>query len=295
MKISILIVNYNTESYIHSLLMSIVNQTMIKKDFEIIISNNVQNSDLTQMIDENGLNQELTIKLLEMISNIGFGRAMNEAAKASCAEHLLIINPDVLLSNTSYLDEMLDYLTSNPDYGIATSRAFNDDGEYKNDRYTYEFFDNLGYDNQICWFQGSLLFIKNDVFKELGGFDKDYFMYCEDEDLCYRIKNKGYSLIQNSQLSFYHEGGASEPSQDYDYYYRHFRSILLFMHKHKEEHFFNAFIKNLNKKNIERVKRYAVLGKFSSKYRIRGLKAQVMYDITHKILNDSAKCLYFDK
>lgn len=295
MKVSLLIVNYNTEKYIHSLLVSIIKQTMIKEDFEIIISNNVQNTNLTQMIEKNGLDQELNIKVLQMISNIGFGRAMNEAAKASYAEHLLIINPDVLLNDTNYLDEMLNYLTSNPNYGVATSRAFNDEGEYKNDRYTYEFFDNLGYDDQICWFQGSLLFIKHNVFKEVGGFDKDYFMYCEDEDLCYRIKNKGYPLLKNSKLIFYHKGGASEPSQDYDYYYRHFKSMLLFMHKHKGECFFNDFIKELNKKNIKRIKRYAVLGKFSYKYRARGLKAQVMHDITHKILKNSAKCLYFDQ
>lgn len=295
MKVSMLIVNYNTEKYIHDLLVSIIKQTMTKEDFDIIISNNVQNNNLTQMIEKNGLDQELNIKVLQMISNIGFGRAMNEAAKASCAEHLLIINPDVLLNDTNYLDEMLDYLTSNPDYGVATSRAFNDDGEYKNDRYNYEFFDNLGYDNQICWFQGSLFFIKRDVFKELDGFDKDYFMYCEDEDLCYRIKNKGYSLLKNYNLSFYHKGGASEPSQDYDYYYRHFKSMFLFMHKHKGEYFFNEFIEELNKKNIKRVKRYAVLGKFSYKYRARGLKAQVMHDITHKILKNSARWLYFDK
>ena len=295
MKVSILIVNYNTETYIHSLLVSIINQSMIKKNFEIIISNNVQNTNLTQMIEKNSLDQKLNIKVLQMISNIGFGRAMNEAAKASRAEHLLIINPDVLLDDINYLDKMLDYLISNPNYGVATSRAFNDDGEYENDRYTYEFFDNLGYDDQVCWFQGSLLFIRRDVFKELGGFDKDYFMYCEDEDLCYRIKNKGYSLLKNHKLSFYHKGGASEPNQDYDYYYRHFKSMLLFMHKHKEERFFNEFIKELNKKNIKRVKRYVVLGKFSHKYRNRGLKAQVMHDITYKILENSAKYLYFDK
>lgn len=295
MKISILIVNYNTEKYIHSLLISIIKQTMSKKDFEIIISNNVQNSILNHMIETNDLNQELNIKILQMISNVGFGRAMNEAAKIACSEHLLIINPDVLLTDISYLDEMLDYLTSNSNYGVITSKAFNDEGEYKNDRYTYEFFDNLGYDNQICWFQGSLLFIKRDVFKELDGFDKDYFMYCEDEDLCYRIKKQGFPLLKNNQLNFYHKGGSSEPNQDYNFYYRHFRSMLLFMHKHKEGQFFNRFVKELNQKNIKRVKRYAVLGKFSHKYRIRGLKAQVMHDITHKILKNSAKCLYFNK
>lgn len=96
MKVSILIVNYNTENYIHDLLVSIIKQTITKEDFEIIISNNVQNNNLTQMIEKNGLDQGLNIKVLQMISNIGFGRAMNEAAKASCAEHLLIINPDVL-------------------------------------------------------------------------------------------------------------------------------------------------------------------------------------------------------
>lgn len=294
MKLSILIVNYNTEKYISDLLISIDKQSMSNTDFEIIISNNVQNSNLTKMLELSEVFQKLNIQVVQLKKNIGFGRAMNEAAKLSKGDHLLVINPDVVLSDPEYLMKMFEFIADNPNYGVITSRAYNDEGEYKNDRYKYEFFDDLGYKDQICWFQGSLLFIRSIVFKEVNGFDKDYFMYCEDEDLCYRIKNKGYPLLKNHQLSFYHKGGVSEPSQNYDYYYRHFKSMLLFMHKHKEECFFQEFIKKLNKKSLIRKKRYFILSKLSSKYMVRLLKAEVMYNLTQKTLNDSHNWLYFD-
>ncbi len=44
------------------------------------------------------------------------------------------------------------------------------------------------------WVSGSFILFKPKVFRELGGFDEDYFMYCEDIDICFRAKQKGYLI-----------------------------------------------------------------------------------------------------
>ncbi|MBQ4534629.1 MAG: glycosyltransferase, partial [Ruminococcus sp.] len=47
---------------------------------------------------------------------------------------------------------------------------------------------------------GSFMIVPRFVYEEVSGFDEDYFMYGEDIDLCYRIKNKGYSIIYFADL-----------------------------------------------------------------------------------------------
>lgn len=45
------------------------------------------------------------------------------------------------------------------------------------------------------WISGAFMVFKASVFRLLGGFDEDYFMYCEDMDICYRAREKGYDIF----------------------------------------------------------------------------------------------------
>ena len=292
MKFSLLIVNYNTESYIEALLDSLRVQTMSKSDFEIIISNNVQNKKLKEMVENNGFLDVFNIKIVQMHDNIGFGRATNAAAEIAVAKHLLIINPDILMTDKNYLDLMYGFILSNPNYGAISSKILNDDGRDGCEYYSYEFSENFDYDDEICWFEGSLLFITEALFKKLKGFDDDFFMYCEDEDLCYRIKKQGFPLIKNSELSVYHKGGSSEPNKDYAFYHRWYKSKILFMHKHYTNNQFNSFIENLEGSLRVKKLRYVALGVFSKKYKHKVLKTQVMLEIVKETIDNSASCLY---
>ena len=128
MKFSLLIVNYNTESYIEALIYSLLEQTISKSDFEIIISNNVQNNALEEMISKNNFYDIINIKVLQIDKNVGFGRATNVAAELANGEHLLIINPDVLMTDNNYLSSMYQFIIENQNYGVVSSRILNDDG-----------------------------------------------------------------------------------------------------------------------------------------------------------------------
>ena len=79
-QLSILIVNYNTETFIESLLIDLKEQSIQKNAFEIIIVNNVQNTLLNEVIEKNTKLHDLNIKIISSEKNVGFGRAMNLAA-----------------------------------------------------------------------------------------------------------------------------------------------------------------------------------------------------------------------
>lgn len=293
MKFSLLIVNYNTESYIEALIYSLLKQTIPKSNFEIIISNNVQNKNLEEMISKNSFYDIINIKVIQIDKNIGFGRATNAAAELADGEHLLIINPDVLMTDNNYLSLMYQFIIKNQDYGVISSNILGDNGHDMCEHYNYEFSENFGYKNEICWFQGSLLFIRKNLFKEINGFDDDYFMYCEDVDICYRIKKRGLPLIKNEELSVYHKGGSSEPVREHDFYRRWHKSRILFMHKHYNKNEFNEFINDFYKKEKLLSIRYTILDAiFPNRYKIAAIDHQIMLETVKKTIDSSTEYLY---
>lgn len=294
MKLSILIVNYNTEKFILELLSDFSQQTLPKECFEIIMINNVQNQVLENIIHENKFKNNLNIKIIASEKNIGFGRAMNLAAQHAQGQHLMITNPDLRIKQTYFLQELINQASQHHGYGIISTQILSDKAGYKTEYHHYEFNETLGYNNQICWISGALLLIQSHIFKKISGFDPDFFMYCEDEDLSYRIKQLNLPLITLSKLQVYHYGGASEPNQSYDFYYRWYRSRLLFAYKHFPQEKFDNLLLQLQlqaKRKILKYNRFKIF--YLTSYSNKITKWQVMFDIIEKIQNEGTNWLYF--
>ena len=189
MKLSILIVNYNTEKFILNFLNDLTQQTIDNSLYEIVIVNNVQNNILEEILIHSDVNKSISIHIIQSKHNIGFGRAMNLAAKNAKGKHLLIANPDLRMMQNDYLATLIKNAELNSNYGLITTQIINDDQEDKSEFYDFEFHETFGFEDKIAWFSGALLLIRNNVMQQINGFDPDFFMYCEDEDLCLRIKN----------------------------------------------------------------------------------------------------------
>lgn len=87
---------------------------------------------------------------------------------------------------------------------------------------------------QSCeWLSGANLLVRCDVFQSLNGFDEDYFLYFEDTDLCYRLRQAGWHCLLVPDARIYHEGGAStEGSKTIWRTYYYTRNRLLFFRSH---------------------------------------------------------------
>lgn len=294
MRLSILIVNYNTETFIEKFLLDLKQQTLPPEDFEIIITNNVQNETLKSVISTNTELQGLNIQIVESPRNVGFGRAMNLAADHASGQELLIANPDLRMLQNNYLAELLHQSAQHPDYGIITTRVLNDDQKDTSEYGYYEFEQDLGFKNQTNWFCGALMLIHHEFFNELKGFDPDFFMYCEDEDLCLRIKQREKTLVKINELSIYHKGGSSEPYKNYAFYHRWFKSKILFAYKHFNANDFVTIMNMLEKKSQRKSMLYATLSLTgSAKYKERRAKWNAMRDCITQTRVESAQWLYF--
>jgi len=63
------------------------------------------------------------------------------------------------------------------------------------------------------WVTGAFLMMRKEVFQKTGGFDKDYFMYVEEVDLCFRAKKLGWEVWYLPKWNIIHYGGASSTSE----------------------------------------------------------------------------------
>lgn len=294
MKLSIIIVNYNTELHINHLLGDLKKQTLPKKDWQVIVVNNSQNDTLKNTISQ--FFHDFSLILVQSPQNIGFGRAMNLGSEHATGEHFLIVNPDIRIDNPNFLHELYQNLQKNPDYGVISCKILN---EYHIDtaQFThFEFHERF----LVCgtaWFLGAFLVFQKSVYQKLGGFDPDFFMYCEDQDICLRVHKMQLPLIFLDALYVYHKGGASEPTKSYDYFYRMYRSNFLFAYKHFDNQRFWDIIYQWHKKSQYNSIKYALLQiigiTYIAKFKTQQNKWRAIYKITQKVKKEGADCLIF--
>jgi len=167
--------------------------------------------------------------------NLGFARAVNQAAAATSAPLLLLLNPDAVVEGP-VVNELASWLDTHPDVALAGPRVVNEDGSVQASarrfpslstafagRSTWlsqHFPDNwltrrnlLARDASqavtVDWLAGSCLMIRRSVFDRLGGMDEGYFLYWEDADLAWRARAIGFTCTYLPTVTVRHVGGRS--------------------------------------------------------------------------------------
>jgi len=158
-------------------------------------------------------------------SNRGFSRAVNEGWRLSRGDWLLLLNPDVTLP-PGFLDEALALVNQvskeQPRLGIIGLQLRNTDGSQQLSagpfptlastlarlllpRSRRKYYATQADRRQaVDWVTGCCLLVRCDCLKQLGGFDRDFFLYYEDVDLCRRASQQGWSVAFEPALSAVH-------------------------------------------------------------------------------------------
>ncbi|MFH0969722.1 MAG: glycosyltransferase family 2 protein [Patescibacteria group bacterium] len=233
-KISFIIVNYNSKKFLGNCISSIRRNT-ISFPYEIIIVNN----------DSTALDFPET-KIINLNNNLGFGTGCNAGAKIAQGEILCFLNPDTeILDN---IKKILEYFNINNKLGIIGPKLITQENKTQHWCAGYEpslldlIKNNLGlYGSkkiweseraiEADWISGACLFIKKDIFQKIGGFDKKFFMYYEDVDLCKRVREKGYKVIYFPEFKVKHLSGRSFNSKIKQKKYLYI-SLIYYFKKH---------------------------------------------------------------
>jgi len=194
--ITIIIVSYKSEKLIFQ------NLEIIKK-FPTIIINNSKSDEFNTLIYD-----FKNIKLITPDLNLGYGKANNLGVNQSKTPYVLIANPDILLNEQLINILYSTFLNYEDDIGVVGPSLYDSNMKRRTNGSISHVkkirgskisssINNIPEDNMCCDFLvGCCLFMKRDFFIELGGFDKDFFMYFEDNDLCDRIIKKGKTVIE---------------------------------------------------------------------------------------------------
>jgi N-acetylglucosaminyl-diphospho-decaprenol L-rhamnosyltransferase len=172
---------------------------------------------------------------LELGTNDGYGSAINraEAALPDEIEWVLVSNPDVVLGEGA-VDRMLALAESADDIGAVGPAIVEPDGTvYPSARAIPSLRTGLGHalfanawptnpwtrryhsdrDGTVRrdagWLSGACLLVRRSAYREVGGFDEDYFMYFEDVDLGHRLGRAGYRNVYEPAARVTHVGAHS--------------------------------------------------------------------------------------
>lgn len=239
-KIYIVVLTYNSEKYINRLLASIKHNFPL--DQVIIVDNN--SSDNTVSIIES---QYPSIILIASKTNDGYGLGNNKGISLALehnAEYIFIINPDVVLSKTIYKD-LCKIFDTDRSIGIVGSTIIDEKGMIWSQggvidsmRYSGGLI-NLGVSQKdkkkgmidVDYVSGTALMVKSEVFKKIGLFSKDYFLYYEDVDFSQRAKKTGFRLVINQYATVIHYASSSVGKNSPIMQYYMARNHLLFLEK----------------------------------------------------------------
>lgn len=220
-KLSATIVAYNNYQDIKVAISSMEKWTDKKISKKIYVVDNgvcISNPNDVSSFIEYVANQK-DIIYIDAEKNLGFGSGHNKVLELLDSEYHAIVNPDIIFCEDAF-KKIVEWMDSNPDVGMVIPDIRDEKGErqlvYRKELTVFDMFvrfffkglfkkrvrkhtlQDMDYSKpfQVPFGQGSFLVIRTDLFKKIGGFDDNYFMYVEDADLCKRVN-------QVSKLMYY--------------------------------------------------------------------------------------------
>ena len=179
-----------------------------------------------------------SVHLIANDSNRGFSAANNQAIPLCRGRYLFFLNPDAELTG-GCLETAVRYMDENPRIGLAGTKVVYPDGSmqetisrrYPGQKHTAD--ELKGLPGAIACVLGASMIARADLIRAIGGFDEDYFLYGEDQELCLRIRQQGFEIGYIGEAVVRHIGGHSErASASADRWRRKTLAEYIFYRKH---------------------------------------------------------------
>jgi len=254
MDASIIIVSYNTADFLENCLESLRWTKGATK--EIFVVDNASTDNSVQMVE----NCFPEVKLIANKQNRGFSAANNQALKFCTGRYVIFLNPNTKIRPDA-LQKSVAFMDMHKKVGLAGAKILNPDGTIQDSisyRYPGERFTSgeaSGLPGKIACVLGAFMIARTDLLREIGGFDEDFFLYGEDQDLAWRIREKKFEIGYIEDAEVFHWGGQSEISTpepeifekklkaEYLFYEKHYRpqTIARLRRAHRLKAFYRLF------------------------------------------------------
>ena len=249
MDLSILIVSWNVRELLRKCLYSVIsNQYSVSSNqtpdsslntehcslnTEVIVVDNASSDGSVEMLRSEFPN----VHLIGNSENVGFTRANNQALAMAQGRYLFLLNPDTEVGPGA-LSALVAYMDAHPRVGMIGPQLRYGDGSIQSSRRRFPtlataFLESTKLQQwfphnrvlthyymrdtddsatqEVDWINGSAMFTRREVYDQVGGLDEAFFMYSEELDWCFRIKQAGWQIVYlpSAQITHY-EGKSSE-------------------------------------------------------------------------------------
>ncbi len=254
MKLSVIIVNYNVRYFLEQALLS-VRKAASGIDHEVWVVDNNSVDGSVEMLES----KFPEVKIIINTTNTGFSRANNQAILQSKGEYVLLLNPDTVVGEDTFL-KCIQKMDEDQEIGAIGVRMIDGGGNYLPESKRgfpspmtaffkttglYRLFPKSGYFNKyyhgdlnpgdnhyIEILSGAFMFIRRDALDKAGLLDEDFFMYGEDIDLSYRILKAGYKNYYLADTTIIHYKGESTKKGTLNYIKTFYQAMIIFANKH---------------------------------------------------------------
>ena len=260
MKVDIIIVNYNSGQYLKHCLDALHKTNGIFHNSKVIVYDNASTDESLKRAQE----AFPRVSYIGNHVNLGFARAVNKVIERSSGDFVLLVNPDAIVFPES-ISLMLDFMKTNKQCGVLGGELLSPSGyrqpscrrfpNYVNvlfgrrslmrrvfpgnpfsRKYLYSEIDPTK-PHMVDFVEGSLMMIRRKALEDVGCFDEQLFLYVEDADLCYRMKQKGWETWWLPQTYAIHYRGETFRTDNIHPAMYHSRGLYRFFCKHYKRPF----------------------------------------------------------
>ena len=258
--VAVVILNFNGKNYLEKFLPLVLK---FSGESKVFVADNNSTDDSVSFLKD----FFPTVIVIKNEGNYGFSKGYNIALKQINSSYYILLNSDVEVTE-NWISPLLSLMESNKKIAACQPKIL----DYKNNKlFEYAgaaggFIDNYGYpfcqgrifdtieddcdqyqdSKEIFWASGACMMIRAETFWEVDGFDNDYFAHMEEIDLCWRLKNIGYSVYVEPKSKIYHIGGGTLNKISTKKTFLNFRNNLITITK-------NDFSKNIILKLVFRL------------------------------------------
>ena len=226
-RIDVVVVSYNSRDTLRDCVEPLVGLPGV----EVIVVDNASPDRSLEAI------ADLPVQAIDSGRNGGFGFGCNLGMAAGSAPFVLFLNPDARI-DAAGLERLATVLEAEPDAAIAGPRLLEDDDRlvpsmrrfqrtgstWAQALFVHRLLRRAPWANEIVrdpaayeapahpeWLSGACMLARRSALEPIGGFDEGFFLYCEDMDLCARLRAAGHEIRYEPGVSVHHEGGRSAP------------------------------------------------------------------------------------
>ncbi len=247
--IAVILINYNSSQFTQNCIDSIRVHTSLILSYKIIVVDNKSESEDVAKLEH--ICKDRNVELIKSPINTGFGGGNMIGANAVEARYLFFLNNDCELINDN-LSLLFNFMENHSEAAMCIGQMFDSNLKYHTSfNYTPHIVNKLLgnslariiypklypkkklYDTsiEVPQIYGAAMFIRQEYFQKIGGFDTNIFLYFEEEDVAIRFQKKGYKAYLVPDAKFKHHIGSSTKGRRFSYEKEFYLSMIYSLRK----------------------------------------------------------------